>query len=145
MTPSERHRCQFHLSAPLLLAFTLLAFSAPTTLVCLCPCCSHQLSRSPLPMGHTARLLLFLSESCPERGLLGCIPAFGGQRIYYTLSRWLEGFELVDGVNDTVDNSLRLKNENRKPGKLFRVSVKTGRWGKVSWFFQMPSLPTCQK
>lgn len=35
------------------------------------------------------------------------------------------GFELVDRVKETVDNSLKLKRKNGEQGKLFCVLVKT--------------------
>lgn len=67
---------------------------------------------------------------------------FSKLHILYNLLCWLE---LVDGVQEAANNSLQLKRENRKQEKLSWVPEKIKRWGKLSWFFQMPSLSRCQR
>lgn len=79
------------------------------------------------------------------RGLLGSIPGIQRAAPIPRFVVLTGGFVLVDGVKEAVNNSLQLKRENRKQGKLSWVSVKTKRWGMLSWFFPMPSLSTCQR
>lgn len=89
---------------------------------------------------------IHFSKCAPSlRGLLDSIPGiqWAAHILHFVLSPG--GFELLDGVKEAANNSLQLKRENRKQGKLSWVAVKTKRWGELSWFFQMPSLSTCQR
>lgn len=76
------------------------------------------------------------------RGLLGSIPGLQWATHIFHSVMSNGGLELMDGVKEAANNSLQLKRENRKQGKLSWASVKTKRWEKLSWFFQMPSLST---